>query len=232
MDLRGTVKRTLQDRGWELSRIAEGAAGRRQQLLERFDLRTVVDVGANVGQYAQQLRAAGFAGDIWSFEPLPEASAQLDKAARNDPGWRVQNVALGNEAGSTAFHVSSDGVCSSVLAPTETLVSSIPQAQAVETIEVPVRRLDSFSIDGEVLLKIDTQGFEHQVLDGAAGLLPQARVLEIEMALVPLYEGGSSIYNLLPRLHDLGYQALTIEPGFVDPSTGQTLDVDVLLVRR
>lgn len=228
---RDIVKSTLQKRGWELNRVTQGGAGRRARLLSRLRVEQVLDVGANTGQYAQSLRAAGYDGRIVSFEPLPDAYGELVKSTAGDERWEAHNVALGDADGTIEFNVSRDGVCSSVLAPTSTLRGAIPQAELVSRISVPVRTLDSFAPQGPALLKIDTQGFEHQVIAGAGGSLDNVVALDIEMALVELYEGGSSIYSLLPHLHELGFRVLSIDSGFVDPETDQTLDVDVLMVR-
>jgi FkbM family methyltransferase len=228
---RELVKSSLQKRGWELNRVSHGGTGRRARLLSRLQVEQVLDVGANTGQYAQSLRAAGFSGRIVSFEPLPDAYREVLKSSAGDDRWEAHNVALGAADGEVEFNVSRDGVCSSVLAPTATLREAIPQAEPVSRISVPVRTLDAFAPEGRALLKIDTQGFEHEVIAGAGRSLDNVVALDIEMALVNLYEGGSSIYSLLPVLHDRGFKVLSIDSGFVDPETDQTLDVDVLMVR-
>jgi hypothetical protein len=82
------------------------------------------------------------------------------------------------------------------------------------------------------MLKVDVQGAEHAVLDGLADRIFEVALIEVEMALVPLYLGGSTIYDMLPRLHDAGFDVVSIDSGFVDASSGQVLDVDLLLRRR
>jgi FkbM family methyltransferase len=232
MSARGYVKGLLVRRGWELRRLSASPMVRRQHLLDAHGIDLVVDVGANAGQYATELRASGYRGRILSFEPLPGAFAQLQRAATGDENWEVRNVALGPVDGQIEFNVSRDGVCSSVLEATDTLTRVIPQGGVVDTIEVPQIRLDEAVPAGVPLMfKIDTQGYEHHVLDGGAQTLSNAVVLDIEMALVELYEGGSSIYDLLPRLRREGFGVVSIDPGFVDPESHQTLDVDVLMVR-
>ena len=228
---RELVKSTLLKRGWELKRLSEGGSGRRARLLSRLQVDQVLDVGANTGQYARSLRAAGYRGRIVSFEPLPDAYRQLVSSAAGDDSWEAHNVALGAADGTVEFNVARDSVTSSVLPATSRLREAIPQSEPVSRVPVPLRTLDSFGTEGRTLLKIDTQGFEHEVLRGAVRSLESVVALDIEMALVELYEGGSSIYSLLPLLHERGFRVLSIDSGFVDLGTDQTLDVDILMIR-
>lgn len=81
------------------------------------------------------------------------------------------------------------------------------------------------------MLKVDVQGFEHSVLDGARESLQDISLIEIEMGLTKLYENGSSVHDLLPRLKAMGYDVILLESGFVDAATGQVLDIDMLMGR-
>lgn len=232
------MKFALLSRGWELRRVPAtpgatvgGPYSRRVQVLRARSIDMVIDVGASVGQYASNLLAAGYSGRIESFEPIPKMYSRLRQRAEPEALWDVFNFALGAEEGQLAFNVTRDSVLSSPLFPSKELVTTVPVAHVARSISVPVRRLDTFDFTGPAMLKIDTQGFEHQVLDGASGVMSQIDAIDIEMALVELYEGGSSIYDLLPRLHEEGFSVVSIDPGHTDPGTAQTLDVDVLLVR-
>lgn len=232
MGARSMIKQTLERSGWELRRTAGSSGERRARVIDRLHVSSVIDVGANTGQYAKALRAAGYTDRITSFEPLPDAFLELDEAAQHDQKWEAHNLAVGAEDIEIQFHVSRDSVCSSALPATDDLTGSIPQSEVLSTIVVPQVRLDSVVTDtGPIMLKIDTQGYEHHVLDGCGGLLDRVEILDVEMALVELYEGGSAVYDLLPRLRALGFTAVFVEPGFVDRASGQTLDVDVLMVR-
>jgi len=91
--------------------------------------------------------------------------------------------------------------------------------------EIVVRRLDSFFNDictnnEKIYLKIDTQGYEKHVLDGAEKVLGHVDVLELEMSLIPLYKDGLLFHEMHDYLHEKGYVLVDIEPGFTDPSTG------------
>ena len=226
------VKRAAYAAGVDIRR-ARPPGPRRLHLIEREAVDVVVDVGANRGQYGLRLREAGYTGELHSFEPLPLAFSVLAEVAANDDRWHVHQVALGARTGSVPMHVSRGDDCSSILESSESMRRVVPEAIPTHTTAVTVRRLDEVLPDGgdRLLLKIDTQGFEHQVLDGATGLLDRVVVMDIEMALSANYVGGSTIYDLMPRLHQLGFVAFSVEPGFTDARSGQVVDVDVLMTR-
>ena len=110
-------------------------------LMALYGVNCVLDVGANRGQYAKRLRRSGFDGYIVSFEPVPEVLAQLRAAAAGDPKWTVHPYALGREDGVKAMNVV-PGTLSSLLAPNEFGRERYAQWSELETVKVPVRRLD------------------------------------------------------------------------------------------
>ncbi len=207
---------------------------RRQKTFETAGVAVLLDVGANEGQFAALVRERGFTGRLVSVEPVPEAYETLVRARAGDTSWTGVHAALGAEAGTLPMTVTADTRCSSLL-PVGAIADYIPVAVPARTIEVPVERLDVLWEDlvrpGDVVgLKIDTQGYEAAVLDGLGDRLVDVTVLEVELALVPLYDGGSSLEGLLPRLTAAGFGVVSLQDGHVDPATGQVLDV--LLRRR
>lgn len=236
--LRVLLKEMLRRLGLDVRRVDRAHVdGRRQTLFARHGIDMVLDVGANVGQYASLIRASGYTGQIVSFEPDPEAFAALERRHSADPRWKGLNVALGDADGTIPFNVSADGVCSSVLNVTDAMRQSVPTSTVVRTVEVPVHRLDTIwdchvQAGSNLHLKLDVQGLEGRVLTGAASSLDHVTLLELEVGLAPMYEGGSLIYDLLPRLYDSGFDAMWIEGGYLDPATCRYLDADVLMLRR
>jgi FkbM family methyltransferase len=240
MDARGSVKagvkRLAASMNLDVHRRDLSHPARRAAAMSHAGIDTLLDVGANRGQYTDALRRFGFAGRILSFEPIPEVYEDLRRAHAGDPGWSGWPSAVGAEPGVLALNVSADSVTSSFLRADEDLLTAIPAARSVETVEVPVTTVDRVMADevpdaARVMLKVDVQGFEHAVLDGARESMPRLRLVEIEMGLAHLYQEGSSIHDLLPRLHADGFEVISIDSGFVDPVTGQVLDIDMLLGR-
>ena len=205
--------------------------------LEHFNVNVVLDVGANTGQFATQLRSAGYQGKIISFEPLSAEHAKLIVAASRDPKWHVhERGAIGDHDGEIKFNVAGNSVSSSVL-PMLELHSSIAQGSAYVASEtVPLYRLDTVApqylqAGACGFLKIDTQGFEWEVLDGAQNLLPQLKGVLCELSLVPLYRGQHLWREIIDRLEAAGFSLWSFRKGFTDPNTSRTHQVDATFFR-
>lgn len=205
----------------------------RSAALRRRNVDLVIDVGANAGQYALDLRRRGYSGAIVSVEPLPEAFDSLSRALNADRDWHGVNAAAGAHKTRAAFNISADSVCSSLLEPSQTLLDAIPTAKTVRTIEVDVVRLDDLPLPAHrtCLLKLDVQGFEEEALAGAVRLMETVEVLELELSLKPSYASGYTLQRALPRLTASGFAITSIGRGVSDTTTGQLIDMDVLLER-
>jgi FkbM family methyltransferase len=209
------------------------------QQLEAHQVNVVLDVGANSGQYASGLRAAGFTGRIVSFEPLSAAYSQLERSASTDPLWECRHCALGDSDGTISINVAGNaGESSSVLPMLKSHQDAFPPANYVGTEEVPIQRLDTLAPDilrpnDVVYLKIDVQGFEKQVLAGAAETVRDRCVgTQLELSFLPLYEGGMLIREALDVAYSLGFTPTGFRPVFVDRRNGRMLQVDGIFFRE
>ncbi len=197
----------------------------------------VFDVGANIGQFAQSLREAGYQGRTVSFEPLSAAHAQLLRASEGDVQWQVApRTAIGDHEGEVEMHIAGNSVSSSALGMLGSHAKADPASAYVGTERARLSRLDVLSRDylrtGSVpFLKIDTQGYEDRVLAGATELLRNVAGLQLELSFVPLYEGQQLFDTLVNRLNALGFSIWGVWPGFYDPSNGRMLQVDVAFFR-
>lgn len=204
--------------GVDIQRIDHTLARARQRLLNHGEVDLVLDVGANRGQYGMALRRSGFRGRIVSFEPIPEAFEQLKKASASDPLWRVENCALGIAEEERTFHVSDNLASSSFFQVTDKSTDAHSGTRQVREISVQVRTLDSFASGdwdlSKAHLKIDTQGFELEVLKGGGRVLPRLFSIECELSLVPLYQDQPMFPEVCQFLYDQGYHATWIERGF------------------
>ena len=204
--------------------------------LNRID--AVFDVGANVGQYARQIRRHGYRGRIISFEPVTSNHTSLTKVSAGDTTWIVApRMALGEDDGMTEIQVSAYSDMSSLLPATSETQTAFPRAQVLATEPVDKRRLDGifsdYVQDGErSFLKLDTQGFERHVLDGAAQVLPSIQGLQLELSLVPLYEGESLFDELHERVCSLGFEAYLFTPGYYSRRVGRQLQIDCIYFRN
>lgn len=196
----------------------------------------VLDVGANAGQFGQELRRLGYRGRIVSFEPQPEAFRALTAAARTDGAWEVHNLALGAADGETALHVASNSYSTSLLAPAAALAAAAPQIAFERGAAVPVRRLDglfgALCRPGErVFLKVDTQGYEQAVLEGAGDALGHIAAVQLELSFVPFYEGEPPAEEVMGWLRARGFAPAWLYPAFWEPGTRRWYQADVLFLQ-
>jgi len=233
------IRRTANRCGIDITRHRPEAseAGRLAAMLKHHGVNLVLDVGANVGQFAQGLRRAGYQGQLVSFEPLHQAHDRLVAAAGDDSKWRVApRVAIGDHEGEIEIHVSANSVSSSVLDMLDTHAGAAPESKYLASERVRLATLDTMARDelasGVVpFLKIDTQGYEDKVLDGAGDILARARGLQLELSFLALYEGQQLFDPLMQRLRGLGFSVWGIWPGFCDPASGRMLQVDAVFFR-
>ncbi|WP_194163564.1 FkbM family methyltransferase [Mycolicibacterium sp. P1-5] len=207
------------------------------KLLHHHRISCVVDVGANDGGFASAIRGLGYAGRIISFEPLHAPFKSLQRKATSDGNWNALNYAIGDKKSQVTINISGNaGLSSSVLPMLETHTDVAPDSRYVATATVPQERLDALLPDLGVgagtrtFLKIDVQGYEKAVLDGAARLFTDGVVtgLQLEMSLVPLYSGAMTYREALDRAESLGMSLMGLEPVFADPKSGRLLQSDAV----
>jgi FkbM family methyltransferase len=203
--------------------------------LERHRVAAVVDVGANRGQYARRLRAAGWRGPILSLEPIPELQRELARAAAADPCWEVlPPTAAGDGDGEVTLEVSAEADMSSTL-PQSPLLRRISSSSAVvRRIAVPQRRLDELLRErpwDRLFVKADVQGAEPAVLAGMTGIWGRVVGLQLELALLPLYEGERPWLELVGDLARRGFAPYLLFPGYFAKALGRQVQLDAVFYR-
>jgi len=199
---------------------------------------TVLDVGANRGQFALELLRNGYRGRIISFEPLPQIYQALQNSAkRYADRWAIApRCALSDRAETAEFHVTTNRVGSSLLKPANILLGAAPSFVEAEKVEVQCLPLDAivqeFDLDrARTFLKIDVQGGEKKVLDGAGEILAEVVGVLIEMSIRPLYEGQSVAGEIESWLTRIGFELWDILPGYREPATGRLEQYDAVYFR-
>jgi FkbM family methyltransferase len=216
---------------------AKSPHGQLVAVLAHFRITCVLDVGANVGQYGAMLRTWGYPGRIVSFEPQAGAHGALVRRAAADPGWQVAPpMALGSRTGEIELEVSAESDMSSVLPQSALLRQVSPSSAVVRKESVALRRLDEIAgaylqAHDRVFLKVDTQGYEAAVLAGAAGLLEHLAGIQLELSLVPLYEGERAFRAMLDEVAALGFEPYLFLPGYFERKRARQLQVDGVFMR-
>jgi len=234
--LRDRFNRVARRMGYEVRQYAplRSFAAAREDLIRRRGVDVVVDVGANTGQYGTTLRELGFAGRLVSLEPVPEAYAELERRAAADGAWEAVHVAASDADGEITLNVTGDSRSSSVLPRNERFADKAGWAPK-ESRRVPAQRLEG--LIGELLrpeerpyLKLDVQGYERHVLDGAGAALARFEALELELSVTPLYEGQPALAEMLPLLAARGFRPVCVEPILLDDD-GLLMELDGLFAR-
>jgi FkbM family methyltransferase len=206
-------------------------------ILKHQRITLVLDVGANVGQYASYLRQSGYEGRIVSFEPLAEAWEDLRQAAVGDPAWEIPpRMAIGDVDGKVTLFRSAESDMSSILPLEAYFLATSPDSEIVGREVAPVARLDTIFGDhvhpaDRVFVKIDTQGYERQVLVGCKDILDSIAGFQVEMSLIPLYAGEALFDELLSMLHELGFSLFQVIPGYYSRHLHRQLQVDGVFFR-
>jgi FkbM family methyltransferase len=206
-------------------------------LIRQLGINCVLDVGANVGQYAQRLRRRGYAGRIVSFEPVPGIAAKLRDAARNDPDWRVIECALGDADEEAEIHVR-PGAMSSLLPSSEFGKNWNDRLRMSEAQKISVRRLDGLfdeAVDGiddpRVYLKLDTQGYDMQAFAGAGDRLKEIAGMQSEVAVVPIYDNMPRLPEQIAAYESAGFEITGMYPVNRHRASLRVIEFDVTMVR-
>lgn len=214
--------------------------GHLRDLLHSHQIRTVIDVGANIGQFGLSLRKLGFKGKIVSFEPMKHARAKLEEVAAENPPWKVFSAALGSRSGEQNLQIFKDDTFSSLHSMTESgkkTFGSYVQAQGTQAVKTET--LDGLldgqlgrEIHGAIMIKTDTQGHDLEVLKGGVQLLKKTSVVMTEAAVEVIYEGAPSFTEILAFLRQNGFEASGFYPLSHQPESLAMIEFDAFFVRK
>lgn len=232
MTLRSFLQQSLLKRGYSLTRNPV------HRFFDSHNFDVILDVGANRGQYATQLRKDfGFRNRIVSFEPMKTAFDQLCNQMGNDSRWTGHHCGLGRESGTQTINIAGNSASSSMFEMLSSHTDVLPGSAYVSTEEIDVRKLDDefdslVAKDEKVLLKIDTQGFEMEVLLGAARSLANVSALQLELSLSPLYKEAPLFEEVIAHVRSLGFVPYWFTQGFWNFKTHQLLQMDGFFIRQ
>jgi FkbM family methyltransferase len=193
-----------------------------------------VDVGANRGQFALDVIRAAPNAQLTCVEPLPGEADVLERIVGSRPSARVIRTALGARPGIAEMPVLRAADSSSLLSASDLQRSTFPGMEIVDTVTVSVSTLDRLLGDEPMrhpaLLKIDVQGYELEVIDGARNRLADFDYVYVELSYVELYMGQPLVTDVMKALFDRGY--LLDDAGAPTRRTGRALQQDFLFRRN
>jgi FkbM family methyltransferase len=224
--LRRRLRRALRERGWELRRLpTEPEVPNADRWLRALGIATVLDIGANVGQFAAEARRLFPTASIISFEPLADCYEQLVAAGARLGHFRAHHLAIGAEAGQVTMNRSEFSQSSSLRTMAALHRDAFPFTAGSEPETVQVARLDDLelALADPLLVKIDVQGFEDQVLEGGSRTVGRAAAVLVETSYVPLYDGGPLFADIATTMHDLGFGYGGARGVLFDPRDGRPL---------
>jgi len=203
-----------------------------------FDIRTVVDIGANRGQFAGTALRYFPKAIVYSFEPLPDAFTGLREAARRDSRIRPFNLALSDSSGERRIYLHKDrDDASSFLKSTETYEKRYGDSRPQEEVVVKTVTLDEVGkselkeVEEDILVKMDVQGFENKVITGGRNFLPRAALCVLEISLIPLYDGQASSKEIFLAMDELGFD-YSGNLDQVRDREGRVVYLDALFIKR
>jgi FkbM family methyltransferase len=220
--------------GFEVHKSSPSFSKVRSEAMDRLSIDTIIDGGANCGQWAEDLRARnGGHGVMHSFEPVPSAYQKLVAKSSLVDNWVPHNLALGSAPGLLEISISSNSAMSSSALRLGLHAEIYPNVSYVGSVTAQMARLDSLAsqFGGSIFLKLDLQGYEPEALEGASGIMERVSLIEIETCYSPMYVGQQTHYEIVPSLLDMGFVYLTATPPS-KTSMGKSVYTDVLLMRR
>jgi FkbM family methyltransferase len=189
-------------------------------LFARLHINCVIDVGAHFGEYGQFLRDNGYQGHIVSFEPVNDSFGALQRRVSRDSKWTAHQAALGGQAQTASINVLRSSAHTSFLSPsTVSLKEHGPGIGIHRTESVRMERLDDIFAkyvahlqQPRVYLKMDTQGWDLEVLKGADGCLASILALQSEIAVRPMYDGMPTWIESISCLNEKGFELTGLFP--------------------
>jgi FkbM family methyltransferase len=206
--------------------------------LDRLRINTIIDVGANSGQFASLARQLWPRAKIYSFEPLPGAYSILCNKFRDDSNFNAYNFAISDEAGQLDFNVSSFDQSSSALPMADLHKECFPFSAEHNQIKVEAVTLDgivekSIALGDSLLVKFDVQGFEDKAICGGEYTIKRAKVCFVETSFQPLYLGQPLFIDIVNQMSGLGFTYFGNTFGVLaHPENGSPLEEDSVFLRN
>lgn len=183
--------------------------------LKSRDIDLVLDIGAHFGEFGHELRYGGYAGEIISFEPVSESFQALQGNIANETGWTAKEIAIGSSNSLLNINVSSNSFMNSFQSQSEIGNRGEYESEVIATRPVQVETLDNLASlwrGRKFFIKIDTQGFERDVLMGASECLKAASGIQLELPILHLYRNTWTLEVAVAFMRERGFVVSQLKP--------------------
>lgn len=228
------VKTTFRLCGLNIERI--NAAYNNYDWLLKYGIETVLDIGANMGQFARWIRSVLPEACIYSFEPIKECYDRLIENMAKARNFHALNYALGDTDTHQVMHVNVFTPSSSLLPMADLHKRNFPYTTAQHLEKVEIKRLDAVAEDlklaGNLLIKIDVQGYEDRVIQGGQNVMSRAEVLIVETSFKGLYIGQPMFEDIYDMLSQIGFRYIGALEQLRSPLDGSVLQADSVFIKN
>jgi FkbM family methyltransferase len=232
MSLGMTVKKYLHAFGYDIKEYRSFY----DTVVKPLNIKTIIDIGANTGAYSKEMREEFPEATIFAFEPLHDCFKQVEENMKGDKKFRVWNVALGNQNGTTEINKSSFHPSSSILSMVTLHKELYPKSKESVTETIQIKRLDDVlqgeTLEKNILIKIDVQGFEDKVIIGGKNIISQAAIVVAETSFVPLYENQALFGDIHNLLNELGFSYYGDAHRHYNPKTKKLIYEDSVFIKK
>lgn len=205
------INNLLKPLGYKFSRL-DNYEDIKYQWLREFDIKTILDVGANEGQFILDIKKTLPEAQTFSFEPLKETFDILQTNIADNSTMKAFNVALGDFNGESKIFKNNYSPSSSLLELGEKHLQVYPDSDKVSVELIQVRRMDDFvkesglQLRDNVLVKLDVQGFEDKVIKGGSKTLNAAKMVFVELSFWELYKEQPLFEDIFKLLTNVGFR--------------------------
>jgi FkbM family methyltransferase len=208
----------------------------RSLFFQSLNIRTILDIGANTGQLAVTLTNAFPNAQIYSFEPLPDCFEKLVEVSKNFSRINPINIALGEASGQIEFERNEYSASSSVLKIAKEHTDNFPFTEITKTVKVVMNTLDDFAdeltLEENILVKLDVQGYESFVIAGGKKILSTAKIIITETSMEMLYENQKLFDDIYSTLTGLGFSYMGSFDQLLSPINGKVLQQDAIFLKN
>lgn len=224
------VKKFLKSLGYDIDR--KRRLKHYREILS-YNFAVILDIGANVGQFSQEMLDVFPNAQIYAFEPIASCFEKLKKISNKQ--FHPLPYALGNKNGEVEINVSSYSQSSSLLPMSDMHKEIFPHTAGSHKETIRIRRLDDIvkeiNIKIPLLIKMDVQGYEKEIILGGRETFKKASAVISETSFVPLYKGQPLAEEIRNLLEELGFEY----QGFLNQKkhsqTGKALFEDSLFIK-